>query len=99
MQYLERFWRFLRATFLLLDWAPRTISPNERISRFIPDERWIKKTNGMVSPAAFMPSKKTNDISVYRTSGCNESRIWLICHYFVDRRRRDNKRMLGACRR
>jgi hypothetical protein len=95
VRYLEQSWRFLRATFLLLDWAPRSVSPNERISRFIPDERWMNKIKGLVYSAAFMPSKKTRDISVYRTSGCSERRIWLIGLFFVERKRRDKKRILG----
>jgi hypothetical protein len=95
VRYLEQSWKFLRATFLLLDWAPRNVSPDERISRFIPSERWMNRTKSLVYPAAFMPSKRTKDISVYRTSGCSENRIWLIGFFFVERKRRDRRRVLG----
>ncbi len=93
--YLEQFWRLLRATFLLLDWMPRSVSPDERLSRFIVYGRWMNKAKGLVYSAAFMPSKTTKDTSVYRTSGCSESRIWLIGLFFVERKRRDQKRILG----
>lgn len=95
MSYLKRSWKSLRATFLLLDWVPRSVSPDERISRFIPNAKYMDRTKGWVYPAAFMPSKKTKDISVYRTSGCSEGKIWLIGHLFVERRRRDRKQILG----
>src|SRR5213594_884773 len=94
VSYLERFWKSLCATFLRLDWIPRSVSPSERISRFILDKRYIKK--GLVSSAAFMPSPKTKDISVYRIAGCSERRIWLIGDLFVARKRKDNRNRILA---
>jgi hypothetical protein len=93
--YLEKFWNFLCAIFLWLDWTPRSVSLDERISRFIIYKRWMNRAKGLVSPAAFMPSTKTRDPSVYRTSGCAERRIWLIGLVFVERKRRDKVRILG----
>ena len=95
MEYLGKFWNFLYAIFLWHDWVTRSVSPDERISRFILSERWMNRAKGSVSSAAFMPSTKTRDISVYRTSGCSERRVWSTGLFFVERKRRDRKRILG----
>jgi hypothetical protein len=55
----------------------------------------MKVAKGSVSPAAFLPSEKTGNTSVYRTSGCSEPRIWLIGHLFVERIRKDKAQILG----
>jgi len=89
--YLERFWKFLLGIFLRVDWASRTVSPDERISRYIFDKRYMR---GGVSPAAYMPPR-SGGTSVYRTSGCTEKRIWLLGLLFVERKRRDNVKILG----
>ncbi|MGH2637686.1 MAG: hypothetical protein ACRDF4_00095 [Rhabdochlamydiaceae bacterium] len=43
-----------------------------------------------MSYAAFMPSRKTMDASVYRTSQCSEARVWLLGSLFVEQGRTDN---------
>ena len=91
VSYLERFWKSLCAIFLRLDWIPRTVSPGERISRFIFSRRHMDEASGWVSPAAFMPPTKTKDTSVYRTTKCGEGRIWLIGDLFVARKRKDRR--------
>jgi hypothetical protein len=48
-----------------------------------------------VSYAAFMPPAKTRKASVYRTSHCNERRIWALCRLFVERNRTDNRKALA----
>ena len=93
MSYLGQFWRFLQATFLKLDRMPSRISPSEPISRFIFSREHVK--TGRVSSAAFVPSMKTLDVSVYRTSGCGERRIWLLGDLFVAAKRKDNRGILG----
>ncbi len=90
--YLKRFWRFLVSILLRLDWVSRTVSPAERISRFIPDKRWMKQAK--VSQAAFMPPKR-GGTSVYRTTRCTEKRIWLLGIIFVERRRKDKIKIVG----
>ena len=92
--YLERFWKFLLGIFLQIDWVSRAVSPGERISRFIPYRGWIRPAKGRVSPAAFMPPK-IGDLSVYRTSGCAEKKIWLLGMLFVERKRKDKARVVG----
>lgn len=93
--YLGRFWQFLLGIFLQVDWVPRTVSSGERISRFIPYSGWIKRDKGAVSPAAFMPSPKTGDTSVYRTAGCTERRVWLLGVIFVERKRADRRKIIA----
>jgi hypothetical protein len=93
--YLERLWKFLRAISLWTDWISREVSLSEHISRFILDGRHMKGAKGWVSPAAFMPSTKTKVTSVYRTSRCDEGRIWLIGELFVERKRKDKRKILG----
>jgi hypothetical protein len=91
--YLLQFWRFLQATFLKFDRVPNRVSPSEPISRFIFSREHIKTSR--VSFAAFMPSKKTMDVSVYRTGGCGERRIWLLGDLFVAAKRKDNRGILA----
>ena len=81
MSYLRRFWISLQITFLKLDRISRNVSRGERISRFILSDKHMPR--GRVSAAAFMPSTKTKDTSVYRTRNCKEKRIWLLGEVFV----------------
>ncbi len=90
VSYLRRFCESLLITFLKLDRVPRIVSPEERMSRFIFSDRHFNKSTGRISCAAFMPSKKTRDLSVYRTSNCREWKIWAIGDLLVARVRRDN---------
>ncbi|HET9178685.1 MAG TPA: hypothetical protein VFQ24_10060 [Terriglobia bacterium] len=89
-QYLEQFWIFLLGIFLRIDWTSRVVSLDERISRYIVNKHHMKKR---ISPAAFMP--RTGCTSVYRTTGCAEKRVWLLGLLFVERKRRDNVKILG----
>ena len=93
MTYLLQFWRFLQATFLKFDRVPNRVSPSEPLSRFIFSREHCK--TGRVSFAAFMPSTKTLDISVYRTRGCDERKIWLLGDLFVAAKRKDNRGILA----
>jgi hypothetical protein len=93
--YLERFSEFLLSIFLRADWISRVVSPHERITRFIMSERWIDTAKGIVRSGAFLPSKKSKVISVYRTSGCTETKVWLLGRLFVERKRKDRARIVG----
>jgi hypothetical protein len=93
VSYLVQFWRFLQATFLKFDRMPSRVSPSEPISRFIFSREHVK--TGRVSLAAFMPPTKTLDVSVYRTSGCGERKIWLLGDLFVAAKRKDNRGILA----
>jgi hypothetical protein len=77
----------LLITFLRLDRVARVLSPEERTTRFIFTESHFDAASGVVKYAAFMPSAKTRNISVYRTSGCPEWRVWALGGLFVARRR------------
>jgi hypothetical protein len=93
VSYLVQFWRFLQATFLKFDRVPSRVSPSEPISRFIFSREHVK--TGRVTFAAFMPSTKTLDVSVYRTSRCGERKIWLLGDLFVAAGRKDNRGILA----
>ena len=95
MRYLRRFSEFLLSTFLRLDWVPRAVAPDERTSHYIFDKKQFDEAKRSVKYAAFMPSKKTGDISVYRTAHCREWRVWALGEYFVARRRPDNVVLLA----
>jgi hypothetical protein len=70
-------------------------SGNELISRIINDTDHIFKATGGVKPAAFTPHKTRNDISTYRTSNCEDEKIWWIAETFIDKKRKDNKISIG----
>ena len=89
MSYLRRFLEFLLSIFLRLDRVPNAVSPDERTTRFIFAEKHFDVALGRVRPAAFLPSTKAGNISIYRTSRCGEWRIWTIGDLFVTRRRPD----------
>jgi len=55
----------------------------------------VDETKGRVLPAAFMPSTKTKDTSVYRTTRCSERKTWLIGDIFVARYRKDRRNIFG----
>ena len=93
MSYLRQLCRYLQIIFLKLDWLPARVSPSEPISRFIFSRDHVK--TGGVSFAAFMPSPRTHDTSVYRIRDCSERRIWLLGDLFVARKRKDNKMVLA----
>jgi hypothetical protein len=91
--YIQRFYRFLLSISLRADWVSRAVSPSERISRFVMYRKWLDGA-GRVTSAAFMPSS-ARTVSVYRTSKCAEKRIWLLGLLFVERKRRDSRKILG----
>jgi len=68
VSYLLQLWRFLQAILLKFEWMPDRVSPHEPICRFIFYRDHVK--SGRVSFAAFMPSAKSHDVSVYRIRGC-----------------------------
>lgn len=88
---MARYLRQLYTSFLIIllkfDSIPATISPDERLARFIFSTHYIK--NGKVSLEAFMPQRTTLETSVYRTSGCGERKVWLLGSFFVARLRKD----------
>ena len=52
------------------------ISPEESLSRYIFSEKLYAKSPGRVKHAAFMPRENEAKISIYRTSGLEEAKIW-----------------------
>lgn len=93
--YLRQFCEFLLATFLKIDWMPRVVAPGECTTRFIFYKNHFNESKGEISPAAFMPSPKTFTISIYRTTGCRERKVWLIGDLFVAHYRTDPRKLVA----
>ena len=70
------------------------VNPSERISRFILNSKHIS-SSGHPKSAVFIPSKRTKDISVYRTSDVPEVEIWDIASQYVEKLREDQKKVLA----
>ena len=90
MPYLRRLSEFFLSIFLRFDWVPTVVAPDEPATRYIFDKDHFSEGKGVVKYAAFLPSKKTGDISVYRVKKCSEWRIWALGKHFVGRLRLDN---------
>jgi len=88
---LRRLWKFSQITFLKLDWVAKEIDPDERISRFVFREEYIKAG---VKFAAFMPARDLVT-SVYRTRHCSDRRIWMLGKFFVAGMMSEPKRLVG----
>jgi len=92
---LRRFWRFLLSIFVGADHLPDRVLPEEPVSRFILDKDQFRQERGFIYPAAFLPSKKTANTSVYRVESLPETRIWQLAEKFVTALRADKKRVLA----
>ena len=60
-----------------------TVDWNETLSRFILHSNQFRSSDQTVTFKAFIPSKKTKSLSVFRTLTLNECRIWSIGHKLV----------------
>ncbi|MBI4041328.1 MAG: hypothetical protein HY390_05635 [Deltaproteobacteria bacterium] len=70
------------------------IEPNEPLSRFIFSSDHLSQ-DGTVKGAAFNPSNKGNDLSVYRIKECKDRSIWIIGKWYVEKKRKDNKKLIA----
>jgi len=95
ISYLKQFWIFLLVTFSKADRLPSTVQPEEPISRFITDKRHYKQETEHVSQAAFLPSPRTNDTSVYRVKDWTDSKIWWAADNFVTALRTDKRKVMA----
>ena len=82
-------------TFSRAERLSSTVQPEEPISRFITYKHHFKEEAGYVSQAAFQPSPRTNDTSVYRVKGWTDSKIWWVADNFVTALRKDRKKVLA----
>lgn len=90
MSFLKSFRIFFRSILLRKECLPNTVLPSEQISRFILDPRHMK--NGLKA-AAFIP--KEDRLSVYRTVGYTEKKIWDVAYKYVTSLRADGKAVLA----
>lgn len=78
--------------------TPKTVGPDERISRFVLERNKFKPSAGTLKYNAFLPPK-SGKTSVYRTSSLDEIGIWKIGKNDVlDRLTgpdKDRKKLLG----
>lgn len=92
---LRRFWTFFLSIFVDADHLPDRVLPDEPVSRFILDKDQFRQEKGFIYPAAFLPSKKTANTSVYRIESLPEARIWQLAERFVTALRGDKKPVLA----
>lgn len=77
-----------------------SVSPGERISRFLIQPKWFNPRTELVSPQAFKPAtprppSTTFRTSVYRIDSCASEEIWSLGEEYVTRKRTDGKRVLA----
>ena len=65
-----------------------SVPPNEKLARFIFSKKHFSVENKEVKFKAFTPPSNSEDISVYRTSGLSDSRVWEIGREHVERKDR-----------
>lgn len=64
------------------------VDPEERISRYLLQKRYIKLEKGEIKAEAFLPTTPKPEFperqtSVYRTGDCEETEIWSIGDHYV----------------
>lgn len=59
------------------------IGPEELLSRYIMQKNCFRTSDGTAKYNAFMPSVRTNDVSVYRILGLSDEEIFAIGRSFV----------------
>lgn len=64
-----------------------SIQENERMSRFVTDRKGVAATSGKVRRSQFMPYEVNGELclSVFRTSGLQESEVWGIADKYLTR--------------
>ena len=77
-----------------------TVSPDERISRFLVSPKWFNQRTNCVFGQAFKPRKPkppstTFRTSVYRIDGCTHTEIWSIGENYVTQKRKDGRPVLA----
>ena len=60
----------------------KSISPNDRLSRFIRSKRHIAISKHIVKPGAFLPPPNKK-LSVFHTEHINEIRIWKLADAYI----------------
>lgn len=80
MKCLNKFLGFLKGSLKEKDDFDPSLILDEPLARFLLDKhkRYFDEKRSLVKPPAFNPSRKTNDLSVYRTKNCSEERVWNI---------------------
>ena len=67
---------------------PSDVSPDERITRYILNKRYIKSDKREIKVDAFLPTnpkpeQPERQTSVYRTTNCEETEIWSVGDHYV----------------
>ena len=62
-----------------------SVSPDEKLTRFIRYGGHFSDVTNRVRHEAFLPHKKSVDLSVFRISGLSESKVWTIGREYVQR--------------
>ncbi len=76
------------------------VDAEERISRFVFNEKQFNVNKGRVRPGPFKPpdpepERPERQLSVYRTEGCDESEVWYLADEYVTKKRTDKRPALA----
>lgn len=71
-----------------------SVDSDERISRFVLNSKHIN-SSGRPKPTVFEPSRLHKNISVYRTGDLSEIEIWDIAFEYIEKLRKDNKKIVA----
>lgn len=91
MKFPVKFQIFFLDIFAKFDLQSREVKDGERITRFILFSRHLKMK---IRYQSLLPPQNLK-LSVYRTSKCDEEKIWWLGKYFVSNRRSDMKEIRG----
>lgn len=95
MRFLKQLLIFLQTLFSRSDWLPRSVGPSERVTRYLVSKNHFRNSGQEVGENAFHPNKKTQDISVYRTTSCTADKIESLGMRCVTSIHKDKKPILG----
>lgn len=97
MKCLSKFFPFLNGFLKRSDSFDSALDQAEPLSRYLLEnhKRYFDEQKSIVKPPAFSPSKKTNDLSVYRTKQLPEESIWQLGDEYVTKKMKDNPAILA----
>ena len=79
MNYLKQFWTIFKEYLIggpkIRTKLPDTVDEHEPLSRYLTSRSWFSRENDRVKNGAFMPPQDLK-LSVFRTQGLSDSRIW-----------------------
>lgn len=94
MSFLKLLRTLFRTIFSRFERVPQRVDPDERTTRFILSRDHFRAAKGSVNVAAFIPPQGKG-LSVYRTYGCTDEKVWWLGCRYVSRLRSDGRPILA----